>query len=241
MLLMTGTKQQSQQNRIEVSKQLKKAACYSFKAVLLGSPLSTTNSDSALEKYKEPNKPNKKKRDDPDDDETQSLSTFKLTRANSRKQQTLSSANLDSSTGHGSKYQGKKRVSSDHFCTQKCLLGLIRGQQLDLGYPNIRFVNTTGLYHRIGPLDFPKLLRDQLADPDSLDDNCKLLGLYGATGHLFRVTLASYSSVVVAKGSIRLSPLRYKGKMYKHINSLQGNAIPVPLGNISLVHPDYLD
>ena len=151
----------------------------------------------------------------------------------------MSTAKVGSSINHGDNYQGGKRASPDQYCTQKCLLGLVQGRPLDRSCPNVSFYKADGLNHPINGLDFPTLLREQLAE--DLDNHCEPLGLYGAIGYLFRITLASYGYVFVAKGLTRSSRLRHEGKIYEHMKSLQGHTILVHLGNLDLVHRYYLD
>ena len=81
----------------------------------------------------------------------------------------------------------------------------------------------------------------QLAqDPDN---GCEPLGKQGARGALFRLTLDTYGYTSVAKGTVRAfkANLKHEGVVYRHLNELQGELIPVYLGNISLVRPYFLD
>jgi hypothetical protein len=81
----------------------------------------------------------------------------------------------------------------------------------------------------------------QLAqDPDN---GCEPLGKQGARGALFRLTLDTYGYTFVAKGTVRAfkANLKHEGVVYQHLNELQGELIPVYLGNISLACPYFLD
>jgi hypothetical protein len=81
----------------------------------------------------------------------------------------------------------------------------------------------------------------QLAqDPDN---GCEPLGKQGARGALFRLTLDTYGYTFVAKGTVRAfkAKLKHEGVVYQHLNELQGELIPVYLGNISLACPYFLD
>ncbi|KAI4194274.1 MAG: hypothetical protein LQ350_007877 [Teloschistes chrysophthalmus] len=238
-LLAIGTAQQPQAVRRRARSMLKKTLCYTFNSVLFGSPLSTMHSKSALDEYTEDASPRKKRRDDDDSDGAPSP-TARNTRANSRKQQALASiTKADSGKSQSSKRQAGQRTTEKQYCTQKCLLGLMQDRPLDMSCPNVMYHNSDGLNHLISATEFPNLLRDQFAE--DLDHDCEPLGLYGARGHLFRVALASHGYVCVAKGSTRSFHLRHEGKIYEHLKTLQGEAVPVHLGNISLVHRYYLD
>ena len=81
----------------------------------------------------------------------------------------------------------------------------------------------------------------QLAqDPDN---GCEPLGKQGARGALFRLTLDSYGYTFVAKGTVWAfkANLKHEGLVYRHLNEIQGELIPVYLGNISLAYPYFLD
>jgi hypothetical protein len=81
----------------------------------------------------------------------------------------------------------------------------------------------------------------QLAqDPNNRCEPLRKQGTYGA---LFRLTLNTYRYTFVAKGTVRAfkSNLKHEGVVYQHLNKLQGELIPVYLGNISLACPYFLD
>ncbi|KAL8659045.1 MAG: hypothetical protein Q9202_007308 [Teloschistes flavicans] len=239
-LLAMKTDQQRQVVRKAARSKLQKTSCYTFNSVLLGSPLTTTHSQSAMEEYKEDAPPHKKKRKDDDSDEAPSP-TPRITRASSKKQRapTSMTTKADGEKNYGNNREGGQKVTQKQYCTQKCLLGLMQGQPLDANCPNVTHHNRDGSNHLIAATEFPNLLRDQLTK--DLDHDCEPLGLYGARGYLFRVTLASHGYVFVAKGSTRSSYLRHEGKIYEHLKTLQGKAIPVHLGNINLIDRYYLD
>lgn len=86
-----------------------------------------------------------------------------------------------------------------------------------------------------------KLMLRQLAkDPDN---GCEPLGKQGAQGALFRLTLESYRYTFVAKGTVTAfkANLKHEGLVYRHLEKVQGELIPVYLGKISLVRPYFLD
>ncbi|KAI9670773.1 MAG: hypothetical protein M1817_003884 [Caeruleum heppii] len=132
--------------------------------------------------------------------------------------------------------------SQRQYCTQRCLLGLMRGAKVDLSCPNIlshRSIKTD--QHSIRGNTFTRLVQQQLSE--DLDHNCAPLGLQGARGALFRITLASHGYTFVAKGTVKafVSDLKHEGMMYRKLGNLQGEAVPVYLGNIDLDYCYYLD
>jgi hypothetical protein len=129
------------------------------------------------------------------------------------------------------------------YCTQACLLGLVRKHSLDDACPNVSAHrdHRAGNYHALGRKSLAKLMLSQLAaDPDS---GRKPLGNQGARGALFRRTLESYRYTFVAKGTVTAfkAKLKHEGSVYRHLDEVQGELIPVYLGNISLICPYFLD
>ena len=129
------------------------------------------------------------------------------------------------------------------YCTQACLLGLARRRPLDEACPNIsthRALRASN-HHGLDQRTLAQLMLCQLAqDPDN---GCEPLGKQGARGALFRLTLDTYGYTFVAKGTVRAfkANLKHEGVVYRHLNELQGELIPVYLGNISLTCPYFLD
>jgi hypothetical protein len=86
-----------------------------------------------------------------------------------------------------------------------------------------------------------RLMLYQLAqDPDN---GCEPLGKQGTRSALFKLTLESYGYTFVAKGTVTAfkADLKHEGLVYRHLSEVQGNLIPVYLGNISLLCPYFLD
>ena len=137
-----------------------------------------------------------------------------------------------------------------NFCTQKCLLGIMRGLPMDISCPNFEAHQSSTIsqypkpstqqLHAITGAEFPGLVRAQLAQ--DLDVDCKPLGIQGARGALFRITLASHGYTFVAKGTVYafIPQLLHEGQVYQRLKRLQGRAVPVYLGNINLVQKYYL-
>ncbi|OAA39336.1 Protein kinase-like domain protein [Beauveria brongniartii RCEF 3172] len=87
------------------------------------------------------------------------------------------------------------------YCTQKCLLGMVNGRLLDPKCPNLLSHNKG--YTKIGPgqhpvshSEFLRLLERQLKD--SLDDGITPLGVGGARGVLFQVSLLVYGYTFIS-------------------------------------------
>ncbi|KAH7364889.1 hypothetical protein BKA65DRAFT_145816 [Rhexocercosporidium sp. MPI-PUGE-AT-0058] len=134
-------------------------------------------------------------------------------------------------------------VRHRQYCTQACLLGLVRKRPLDDACPNFNAhrAHGTGNHHPLGRKALAKLISHQLAeDPEN---GCKPLGKQGARGTLFRLTLEWYGYTFVAKGTVTAfeAKLKHEGLVYRHLDEVQGELVPVYLGNISLVRPYFLD
>ena len=134
----------------------------------------------------------------------------------------------------------QKRV----FCTQLCLQGLAQGGPLDRQCPNVSNhckEGHQGDRHQLDGEEFRMLLGEQLRR--GRGDAVQPLGMQGARGALFKVTLTSHSYTVVGKGTVRafVKDLRHEAEVYRQLVSLQGIHIPIFLGNIDLDKPYYYD
>ncbi|OAQ59515.1 protein kinase-like domain [Purpureocillium lilacinum] len=112
------------------------------------------------------------------------------------------------------------------FCTQKCLLGLVRGHALDHSCPNISrhcqgktHSGRGAIRHPIDHAEWLQLLRAQLKE--TLDRGITPLEKGGARGVLFKVTLLAYGYTFVTA-------------VYRRLEDLQGIHVPVFLGAIDL-------
>ena len=148
-----------------------------------------------------------------------------------RKSEGRNSSNQASSS-HGAQRQ---------YCTQRCFLGIVRGSSLDKNCPNASLHGRRGRKHAVDQSKFLDLVQKQLTE--DLDHNCDPLGLQGARGALFKVTLASHGYVFVGKGTVQafVPDLRHEGDVYRRLEKLQGAVVPVCLGNIDLTEWYYLD
>jgi hypothetical protein len=171
-------------------------------------------------------------------DETSDVETPSKPRARIRQSGTGQMRSVKSS-------QAAKESDVRHrqYCTQACLLGLVRKRPLDDACPNVgaHRAHEAGNKHALGRTSLAKLMLRQLAkDPEN---GCEPLGKQGARGALFRLTLEWYGYTFVAKGTMTAfeAKLKHKGLVYEHLDKVQGELIPVYLGNISLVYPYFLD
>jgi hypothetical protein len=137
----------------------------------------------------------------------------------------------------------ESNVRHRQYCTQACLLGLVRKHPMDDACPNFSAhrAHRAGNHHALGRKSLSKLMLRQLAEnPDS---GCEPLGKQGARGALFRLTLEPYGYTFVAKGTVTAftARLKHEGLIYRHLDEVQGELIPVFLGNAFLVRPYFLD
>jgi hypothetical protein len=171
-------------------------------------------------------------------DETSDVETPSKPRAGTRQSGTGQIRSVKSSPA-----AEESDVRHRKYCTQACLLGLVRKGPLDDACPNVNThrAHGTGNHHALRRKSLAKLMLRQLAeDPDN---GCEPLGKQGASGALFRLTLESYGYTFVAKGTVTAfkAKLKHEGLVYRHLDEVQGELIPVYLGNISLIRPYFHD
>lgn len=133
--------------------------------------------------------------------------------------------------------RGNDDGQSRQYCTQKCLLGLVRGDFLDFKCPNVALHRKGYLTHARHPIshgEWLELLFKQLER--SLDDGITPLGQSGARGVLFKVTLLAYGYTFVGKGTVRafIKDLTHEAAVYGRLHPIQGHYVPVFLGAIDL-------
>ena len=146
------------------------------------------------------------------------------------------SSNNISSSSNG----GRRRA----FCTESCLKGLTEGNALDRHCPNVLEHCEEGYRgdrHQLNCEDFRMLLSDQLQR--TRDEACEPMGIQGARGALFRVTLMSHGYTVAAKGTVLkfANDLRHEAEVYRRLTSIQGIHIPIYLGSLDLEKPFFYD
>ncbi|KAI4172203.1 MAG: hypothetical protein LQ346_008644 [Caloplaca aetnensis] len=164
---------------------------------------------------------------------------------------TTSTTTFGYQQGGGKKQSGGKNRgnwessdSDEHYhrpyCTQKCILGLAQSSALDPACPHVESHRRRGSqHHMVDKRQVCALLQQQLNR--SLDFNCTDLQIYGSRSMLFKVTLASYGYTLVAKGTrdVFVVDLMHEQQMYDRLSSMQGEYIPVHVGNIDLAHAWY--
>ncbi|KAK0655417.1 hypothetical protein B0T16DRAFT_451104 [Cercophora newfieldiana] len=137
--------------------------------------------------------------------------------------------------GGGGGSSSQSRPANRQYCTQKCLLGLMRGGFLDENCPNVILHRGEDPYaHPVDHATWLSLLREQLRR--TLDDGIVRLGKYGARGVLFQVTLLSLGYTFVSKATVAglVPELEHEAKVYGHLEPLQGVNVPVFLGATDL-------
>jgi hypothetical protein len=144
------------------------------------------------------------------------------------------------------------------FCTQRCLLGLVYRLPMDPACPNFAehqtSVKPTDVYpgpadsatpmrarhahrRRHHPYGVLKLLDEQLRR--ATDRGLTYMNRHGRSGFLFKVTLHAHGYTFVGKGTVRAlrtAQLR-EAAVYRHLQHLQGQAVPVLLGFLDLAPP----
>ncbi|KAI6506875.1 hypothetical protein MCOR10_011352 [Pyricularia oryzae] len=134
------------------------------------------------------------------------------------------------------------------YCTQKCLLGLVKGGLLDAKCPNMALhirqpsshsnrdsgPSRACLRHQIDQTEFVNLLFKQLER--TLDNGITPLGHGGARGVLFKVCLVDYGYTIVGKGTVKafVKDLEHEAAVYTRLQPIQGVYVPVFLGVIDL-------
>jgi len=122
--------------------------------------------------------------------------------------------------------QATKESDNRHrqYCTQACLLGLVRNHPLDDAYPNVKAHRAyrASNYHALGRKSLAKLMSRQLAE--NPNNRYEPLGKQGACSALFRLTLEWYRYTFVAKGTMIAfeAKLKHKALVYQHPDAVQG-------------------
>ncbi|KAG6256215.1 hypothetical protein E4U49_006959 [Claviceps purpurea] len=148
----------------------------------------------------------------------------------------------------GQKGGGDQDSNPDQpYCSQKCLLGLVRGESLDPECPNVtlHYQGEAGAGHPYRhPVDHAEwlhLLREQFKQ--SLDEGIICQSVFGARGALFKVTLLAYGYTFVSKGTVsgHGEHLEHEARVYERLKPIQGQRVPVFLGAIDLrtLEKDY--
>ncbi|KAL4749043.1 hypothetical protein BDW72DRAFT_205080 [Aspergillus terricola var. indicus] len=131
---------------------------------------------------------------------------------------------------------GQVRQHTAQFCTQRCLLGLQQGRQLDDNCPNVMLHRQGGNsnQHLINADMLIQQLKQQL--DENIDQDCTPLGGCGATGAPFKVTCTAYGYTMVGKGTTShlWDVVLREAEVYRFLQQAQGLAVPVFLGMVNL-------
>ncbi|KAK2625378.1 hypothetical protein QTJ16_005747 [Diplocarpon rosae] len=171
--------------------------------------------------------------DEPSDVDTPSKPKAHVRRSDPRQMQSIESSDVleESSSRH------------QQYCTHACLSGLVRNRPLDEACPNFNSHCTygDGICHTLDQKSLAEHMTLQLAE--NPENGCEPLGLQGARGALFKLHLKLHGYTFVAKGTVMAfeAQLKHEGSVYQYLDEVQGELIPVYLGNISLVRPYFLD
>lgn len=151
---------------------------------------------------------------------------------------TLSSSRK--ATGHtqdGSTNSSRNRHLD--YCSHQCLLSLAKHGVLDPHCPNYtlhpRTTKEQGAErHTIDVEELGSLLHTQLLE--TMNTNVEPLGIQGARGAIFKLTLASHGYTMIGKGTPPwyVPDLEKERAVYSHLGEIQGNVVPVCLGAIHL-------
>jgi hypothetical protein len=149
---------------------------------------------------------------------------------------TRTSAPTGSSPPSGDRRGGSQ---SGQYCTQKCLLGLVKGDLLDTSCPNVRCHGD--IYHQINQRTLLDLVSQQLFE--DMDTDCTPIGGPGACGVPFRIRLKSHGYTFAAKATPVdfVRRLKQEGAIYQHLYPIQGVHVPVYLGNVDLKMPYFFE
>ena len=150
-----------------------------------------------------------------------------------------SSRQVAGHTQDGSTNSSRKRQAD--YCSHQCLLGLVKQGVLDPYCPNYDLHPRTtkghgAERHTIDVEEFRSLLYTQLMK--TMNTNIEPLGIQGARGAMFKLTLASHGYTMIGKGTPPwyVPDLEKERAVYSHLGEIQGNVVPVCLGAIHVQH-----
>ncbi|KAG6221505.1 hypothetical protein E4U26_005985, partial [Claviceps purpurea] len=142
------------------------------------------------------------------------------------------------------------KPQDQEYCTQKCLLGLIRRGFIDPKCPNAPLHThdedkapraptqpaKIPKFHPVNHAEWLSLLRDQLTQSAPANEGITFQGIAGASGAFFKVVLLRYGYTVVGKGTIAeyAAYMRREGRVYERLGGIQGEYVPILLGEIDL-------
>ncbi|KAM0255620.1 hypothetical protein ACHAQJ_005545 [Trichoderma viride] len=126
-------------------------------------------------------------------------------------------------------------IRKREYCTQECLLGLIKCEPLDQACPNFHLHGDKHIDH----IKFLKLVQCQISEAHGPSVDCVPLDVSGSISALFKVTLSSYGYTFVAKAVVEENSLHLcrEGRIYSQLTDIQGSCIPVYLGIAKMALP----
>ncbi|KAL2376748.1 hypothetical protein RJZ90_007281 [Blastomyces dermatitidis] len=132
--------------------------------------------------------------------------------------------------------------SGQKYCTQKCLLGLIRGGLLDKKCPNVAS-HGGGKRHAINQQELLESARAQILRKDDGPFGCESMHKHGLSAALFSFTHFMHGYSFVAKGTpVEFGYSLHEEKVYRSLRSIQGKRVPVCLGSVDISsRPLYYD
>ncbi|KAK7211046.1 hypothetical protein V2G26_018224 [Clonostachys chloroleuca] len=157
-----------------------------------------------------------------------------------RRSQRVAERTVGESSQSDSKNRSKESNQGVQYCTQRCLLGLVRGYILDTNCPNFSLhrprncKTNSSKRHPITHVDFLQQLSKQLKR--TLDSGIISLDITGARGALFEISLLEYGYTFIGKGTVKafIPDLKHEALVYKRLEGVQGTHVPVFLGAINL-------
>ncbi|KAI9035566.1 uncharacterized protein KD926_003226 [Aspergillus affinis] len=164
----------------------------------------------------------------------------------SRRPRELSFPNpSSSSSGTGEASQRfHSKGKSRQYCTQLCLLVLVKGGEFDRTCPNV-LDHGTGR-HELNRITLIHRLSRQLSNNSLHRDSqlgCESLHIHGTRGALFKITLWSHGYVFVGKGvpAEFVKGSKHEKLIYSRLSPIQGTSVPVLLGSLRLSRPFSYD
>ncbi|KAL1991397.1 hypothetical protein VTN49DRAFT_5389 [Thermomyces lanuginosus] len=137
---------------------------------------------------------------------------------------------------------GSSKQHSNRFCTQRCILGLQRGDRLNDACPNVSLhqQGSGGDQHQINASELVQALKRQLdQDPEHY---CTPMGGRGSYVAPFKITCARYGYTIFGKGttSYRWKNVSQEVEVYRILQKIQGLAVPVFLGATGMAQTYHL-
>lgn len=138
---------------------------------------------------------------------------------------------------------GVENATFKEYCTQKCLLGLKHGGQLDEKCPNhpmhCKFGGANESLHPLDAQSVTLLIQRQLEIDQRLFCYQPTVSVKGHHADFFKISLAGFGYTFCAKGVAVSDQHRLMNEyvMYEQMKDLQGICVPVCLGLFALQKP----